>query len=331
MKHEESWLRGYLIAGVEDPRLNLQSILSRHFLVRALFGARFDGLMTEEIRFAGVMDWLLGVINPASEPEGSEAVLHALKRGADNAEGLPVPSFVLQAYAAFSSPSNALAIPNYIESFLLGGADLRGPQAGSRRISLETFQTLWADVLGDLVRGSLLGIPRLSVLEPACGSANDYRFLKIYGLAQFLDYFGFDLCSKNIENAKVLCPDARFEIGNVFEIPTSDASFDLCMIHDLFEHLSLEGLHAAVNEVCRITRQGLCIGFFQMDEIAEHVVRPVDEYHWNLLSARRMKELFRNHGFTVQVLHIGTFLNEQIGCPQVHNPDAYTFFLDRKN
>ncbi len=38
MQHEPVWLRDYLVAGVEDPRWNLQSIFSRHFLVRALFG-----------------------------------------------------------------------------------------------------------------------------------------------------------------------------------------------------------------------------------------------------------------------------------------------------
>src|SRR5262249_28346975 len=30
-RHESAWLRDYLVAGVEDPRINLQSILSRHF------------------------------------------------------------------------------------------------------------------------------------------------------------------------------------------------------------------------------------------------------------------------------------------------------------
>src|SRR6266702_7644186 len=34
-------------------------------------------------------------------------------------------------------------------------------------------------------------LPSLSVLEPACGSANDYRFLHACGIAQLVDYAGF--------------------------------------------------------------------------------------------------------------------------------------------
>ena len=32
MQHDAGMLRDYLVAGVEDPRLNVQSVLSRHFL-----------------------------------------------------------------------------------------------------------------------------------------------------------------------------------------------------------------------------------------------------------------------------------------------------------
>jgi hypothetical protein len=45
MQHDAGMLRDYLVAGVEDPRLNLQSVLSRHFLARALTGERFRALM----------------------------------------------------------------------------------------------------------------------------------------------------------------------------------------------------------------------------------------------------------------------------------------------
>jgi SAM-dependent methyltransferase len=174
---------------------------------------------------------------------------------------------------------------------------------------------------------STLNSQPLSVLEPACGSANDYRFLHAYGLARLVDYTGFDLCARNIENACALFPGVSFKVGNVFEIAAPDKAFDFCFVHDLFEHLSPKGLQAAVKEVCRVTRQGLCIGFFNMDEIRDHQVRPVEEYHWNLLSLARMRELFAGWGFAAQVVHIGTFLRQQIGCKQTHNPNAYTFLL----
>jgi hypothetical protein len=88
-------------------------------------------------------------------------------------------------------------------------------------------------------------------------------------------------------------------------------------------------METAVKEICRVTNRGICAGFFQLDEIPHHIVRPVDEYHWNTLSMARMKELFAAHGFTGQVMHIGSFLREQFGCEETHNANAYTFILQR--
>jgi hypothetical protein len=84
-----------------------------------------------------------------------------------------------------------------------------------------------------------------------------------------------------------------------------------------------------VKEVCRVTRRGLCVGFFNMDEIRDHGVRPVDDYHWNLLSMVRMKEIFAACGFAAQVVHIGTFLRKQVRCDYTQNANAYTFLLRR--
>jgi hypothetical protein len=172
------------------------------------------------------------------------------------------------------------------------------------------------------------GLP--SVIEPACGSANDYRFLDAYGIARLVCYTGFDLCEKNIVNARALFPGVTFDVGNVFEIAAVDKAFDLCLVHDLFEHLSMAGLEASVKEVCRVTRRGICVGFFNMDETQDHQVEPVDEYHWNRLSMARMKELFAAQGFDAQVVHIGTFLRQHVGCDYTHNPNAYTFLLFAK-
>jgi SAM-dependent methyltransferase len=190
--------------------------------------------------------------------------------------------------------------------------------------SLNTFQELWTEALAaEIPQG-------VTVLEPACGSANDYRFLEAYGLARLLDYTGFDLCEKNIANARARFPAARFSVGNIFEIAARDQAYELCFMHDLFEHLSPEALPVAVREVCRVTRHGLCVGFFQMHELREHVIRPVDEYHWNTLSLERMRELFARHGFVGQVLNVGTYLHWQTGCGETHNPHAYTFLLSRQ-
>jgi hypothetical protein len=91
--------------------------------------------------------------------------------------------------------------------------------------------------------------------------------------------------------------------------------------------LSPEGLQKAVVELCRVTRQGLCVNFFQMHDRAEHLIRPVDEYHWNTLSLDRMREMFFDRGFTGQVFHIGQFLMEKVGVEATHNENACTFLL----
>lgn len=330
MQHDAAHLRDYLVAGVEDPRINLQSMLSRHFLVRAISGERLGALMEQEGRFSAVMNWLLKLAGRAGDTEQLDAVLYALRHRADNAEGVEIPRFVGQAFSRLPVTIGGLTIANYIAS-CLSRTEIADGQTRLDSVSLDTFCWLWNTALGAWdpstpgPRPSLLGA-RPAVLEPACGSANDYRFLDAYGIARHLEYTGFDLCPRNIENARGLFRGVRFELGNVFEIAAPDKEFDFCIVHDLFEHLSPEGLSTAVREVCRVTRQGLCIGFFNMDEISEHVVRRVDEYYWNRLSMARIRESFAGHGFQAQVIHIGTFLR-QIGCEETHNPNAYTFIL----
>ena len=71
MQHDAAMLRDYLVAGVEDPRINLQSVLSRHFLTYTLTGERFSGLMEQELRFAAAMNCLavlVAKVRAAEEP-----------------------------------------------------------------------------------------------------------------------------------------------------------------------------------------------------------------------------------------------------------------------
>ena len=323
MGHDPAWLRDYLVAGVEDPRINVQSILTRHFLLDALGPEGCRPLMEQECRFASAMNWLLRLAARAGEGDELGQVLHALRKGGDNAEGIEVPAFMLRTFARLPMAICGLAIPNYIEAFLCGAQTGQGQEA-LRQPCMDTFRELWAAALAG--RGSAAG-QALTVLEPACGSANDYRFLEAFGIARLIQYQGFDLCPGNIENARALFPGVAFELGNVFDIAAPDKSFDLCFLHDLFEHLSPAGLEVAVRQACRVTRQGLCVGFFNMDEIPAHHVRPVRQYYWNTLSMAAMKALFAECGFIARAMHIGSFLRQQTGCDQTHNPKAYTFFL----
>ena len=318
------------MAGVEDARVNLQSILTRHFLIRYLTGTGFEWSMTREYEFSAVSAWLATHAGLLADGETRLAMLHALRRGADNAEGIVVPQFVSSAFSRLSGDGR---IPNYLEAVLSQQTD-----AGNAQLSsfLNTFADVWARLLGNVdpspkncenTEVSPAKIVRPGLLEVACGSANDFRFLQSYGIARLVDYTGFDLCAQNIENARTLFPHVRFDVGNVFEINAPDKAFSLCMVHDLFEHLSIPGLAQAIKELCRVTREGICVGFFQMDEISEHLVRPVDNYHWNLLSMERTRHLFEQQGFGAQVIHIDSFLSACASGARSHNPNAYTFLL----
>jgi hypothetical protein len=273
------------------------------------------------------MNWLSDLLQRAPHPDDLALVLYALRTGANDAEGIEIPHFMARIFAALPATVSGVTVPNYIEAFLAHGGSGEG-KPGLDSSILQTFFQLWRTVLAaEPAAGT--AHPRWSVLEPACGSANDYRAWEACGLTSLVDYTGFDLCPRNVDNARDLFPAARFQVGNVFEIAAPAAAFDLCIVHDLFEHLSLEGLQTAVTEICRVTRRGCCVGFFNMDEIPNHEVRQVESYHWNRLSMARVRALFAERGFLAQVIHVGSFLREQFGCDQTHNPNAYTFYLTR--
>jgi SAM-dependent methyltransferase len=318
-KHEAAWLRDYLVADVEDPRLNVQSILSRHFLVYGLAGERFAELMEQELRFAAAMNWVLKLARRYTA-EDLAIVRYGLEHGADNAEGIQIPEYILRIFQSLAALADGLTVPNYITSALDGTSPAPGAP-NLHQPTLDLFGNLWSQILAGEQAA------RLPVLEPACGSANDYRFLVRYGIGRLIDYTGLDLCEKNVLNARALFPQTRFAAGNAFDLKSPDKVFDLCFVHDLFEHLSVDATEAAVRELCRVTRRGMCVGFFSMEEMPDHIVRPVGEYHWNTLSMSRMRRLFSAHGFTAKVMHIGSLLEQRMGCGETHNPNAYTFFL----
>jgi SAM-dependent methyltransferase len=259
-------LRSYLVTGVQDPRLNVQSILTRHFLITRLVGDRLGDLREQEL-------------------------LHALKLNARRVLGLPLAE-----------------------------------------AELNRFAKRWRKALGPVRAG------RLSVLEPACGSANDYRFLHEYGIAGLLDYKGFDLSERNVENAREMFPAVPFERGNVFDVSEPDASFDYVLVSDLFEHLSLEGMEAAAAEVFRVSRRGVLAHFFNMAGIPRHIARPMParSYHWNTLSVGRMRDLFRGYSRRVEVTHVHEWLTrtysgyaELTPFLEACNPSLYTFRAEK--
>jgi ubiquinone/menaquinone biosynthesis C-methylase UbiE len=313
MRWSSEMLRDYLVQDVQDPRINTQSILTRHFLIERLFGERFSEVMEQELRFALVVNWLLELLKKPLRAWQLHAVPDALLQGHKSANGLKIPRFVSETFAC-------LAKPNYICD-LFTWAPVETTDVPIPDYLMNTFQAIWQELLQD-------EHPRpISVLEPACGSANDYRFIDTFGIGRLLDYKGLDLCEKNIRNAKQMFPDVHFEVGNVLEIDDPDSVFDYCFVHDLFEHLSLEAMQAAISEVCRVTRCGICVGFFNMHNQEQDVVTAVGNYHWNGLSMPRTRAIFEKCGCTVYVVNIDTFLKQRFGYADTHNKGAYTFIV----
>ena len=110
-------------------------------------------------------------------------------------------------------------------------------------------------------------------------------------------------------------------------MPHSNGPLNRRIVHDLFEHLSIEAMEAAIAELCRVTRRGICAGFFNMHDGWRHIVRTVDDYHWNTLSLARTEAAFRRFASDVQVIHIDEFLTSHFGCPDTHNKGAYTLVV----
>ena len=313
MRYNRATLCDSLVQDVEDPRINVQSILTRHFLIECLFGKRFNDLMEHELRFGLVMNWLLGLRKKLVRAGQLHAVLGSLLAGEDEAEGLEIPPYISETFAK-------LALPNYMCD-LFSWAPVETTDVPIPDYLISTFQAIWREVLVDEQPQDI------SVLEPACGSANDYRFIETFDIARLIDYTGFDLCEKNICNARQMFPYVCFKIGNVLEIEAADGEFDYCFVHDLFEHLSIEAMETAITEICRVTRKAICVGFFNMYDGERHKVRVVGDYHWNKLSASETRAVFERYASAVQVIHVDTFLCSKFHCEDTHNRGAYTLIV----
>ena len=97
----------------------------------------------------------------------------------DNAEGLQIPHFISETFRSLPICLGEITIHNYVGDFLVS-ADSAPTQPGPQAPGFNTFASLWHSALAREQP------PPVSVLEPACGSANDYRFLEAYGLARLI-------------------------------------------------------------------------------------------------------------------------------------------------
>jgi SAM-dependent methyltransferase len=172
-------------------------------------------------------------------------------------------------------------------------------------IDADRFVTRWAEAFQTQPAG------RLAVIEGACGSANDYRFLSACGLAPLIDYTGFDLTESNIANAREMFPDTDFRVGDVQDIDAADRSYDWGMAHDLLEHLAPNAMERAIDELCRVTRRGVLISFFLMGPHADHRVHTRGTYHVNNLSKRRINASFARHCTDIRWVRVHPMIQER--------------------
>ena len=305
-RHEAEELDSYMIADVEDPRIHCQSILTRALVADTLWPGEFTDLIDAEQRFGIVMTWILQQFKSGTPP----ADLY------DKVVERDCPGFVAETH--YWLPQQRI-VRDYVT------LSLQNHEAQLPDIALQTFTDLWREALAE----RSVEQP-LRLLEAACGSANDYRFLEAFGFAPFLNYTGFDISPKNIDNARRRFPEADFFVGSAFDTGLPDGAYDFVFTHDLFEHLSPDGLEAAFGELLRVTGRQAWLHFFNLStSAAEHEIVPVDHYHWNLLSLKQLERSIPPEFGAPEVIPIPEFLNDQFGCADYYNKEAVTLLVTR--
>ena len=310
-KHPHEHLDTYLVQDVEDPRINAQSLLTRALIADTLFPNRFTALIDAEFQFAACMTWLLTQLNAGVNRWN---LLDELIE-----ENTQIPAFIRTTTHLLEQED--VLYPDYLREALFHlPTHEKGPITD--RI-LDTFAPFWRNALDGL------SVPPVSILEPACGSANDYRQISEHRLAPFLNYTGLDIASKNIENARIRYPQTNFREGNLFDLDYADNTFEYAFVHDLFEHLSNEGFERALSELLRVTRKEIWIAFFNLQDIPEHVVQPVDEYHLNTLSLGKTISFIEQLGAHVEVIDIAAFMQHKTRMTNYYNPNAKTLIISK--
>ncbi len=316
-KHDREWLGRYLVSGVEDPRINVQSILTRHFILQYLFGDRFRELMAGELRFAVVMNWLSNLVKGCESFEDRGRVLDGLWDKCDQVGDIVIPSYVSMAFGSLPDEIEGFEVSHYINEVLMW-KPVEPEDTEMPAYTFGTFEEIWKKALEGVETS------KVSVLEAACGSANDYRFIHSFGLSKYLEYTGFDICEKNIANARAMFGDVDFAVASSMNIERGDGSFELCFLHDLLEHLSIEAMEKSLAEICRVTSRAMCLGFFNMHREGEHEIKKKEDYHWNLLSEERVTGFLHERGWGVEVICVDEFLKSAFGCGDTHNKGAFT-------
>ena len=306
-RHPSDILDRYLVTNHEDPRINIQSILTRAFIIDHLWPNEFDDLISDELRFGSILCWMIQELRKDQDRyDLLEAISHA---------DPVVPQYIRETYEWLETDD--CPIGNYISDALLSTNPDR-PEIFLSETALCTFEHFWSSLLHNR------DVEQLSIIEFGSGSANDYRFFDSFGLARFIDYRGIDISRKNIENARRRYPSVVFSVGNIFDSGLSDDCADYVLVHDLFEHFSPKGLEISIAEVMRICKKEAWLHLFNATSAEDHRIEPFDQYYWNTLSIKRLAESIKRFASTVEFFAIQDILNAKYNYGQFYNPGAVT-------
>ena len=309
---DREYLDSYLVSGEEDPRINCQSILTRSLIADTLWPGEFDELIDGEMRFGAVLNWMLKRLEDEDFAEPRELLPELPIEGA-------CPDPVRETFLWLQSEN--CPVPDYM-SLALSYEDPGQPLPD---VALDVFCGLWRTALEEKEADE-----KVSVLEAACGSANDYRGIRACGLSPFIDYAGFDIAPKNVANARSRFPEVEFFEDSILDCSVEDEAYEYFFAHDLYEHLSPEAMETALRETVRVTEREAWLHFFNAEDRPDHDVQPVEDYHINLLSIPRLVDSLEGLGTQVEVISIPELLEAKFGLGEsYHNQQAVTLLVKK--
>ncbi len=286
-------LATYLGIGEQDQRINTHSILTRALLIDTLWPGKFDALIDEELRFGVVMTWLL------QELKSGVTRVDLLDELCASTPSQRIPEIIRKTGAWLQT--DTCPIPDYLsEALMFRNHDQ--PVWYLFEPALNTFSGLWSSRLAGL------NSERIHVLELACGSGNDYKAIRDFGLAAHIAYSGFDISWKNICNACAKFPGENFFEASILNSGLPDNSFDYIFVHDLLGHLSPDGLEVAISEIMRITRKEAWLHCYNVAPIERHETHPFQSYYRNRLSIPQFTASLGKAGASAEVISISDML-----------------------
>lgn len=305
-------LADYLGIEEQDQRINTHSILTRALLADTFWPGRFDALIDEELRFGVVMTWLLQKLKAGSD---RVQLLEELDGSRSNGR---LPEFMWESFHRLQVKD--CPIPDYISEALIH-ANSDQPNWYLFEPVLDIFRSIWSSQLAEL------DAKCVDVLEPACGSGNDYKAIRDFGLGVFISYSGFDISWKNISNACRRFPGIRFFEASILNSGLADESFDYIFVHDVLGHLSPKGLAVAIAEISRIVRKEAWLHCYNVADIDQHEVRPRESYFRNRLSISQIVRSFEQQGASVEFIDISDLLNRKFSYIPPYTATSGSFIV----